>query len=100
MVGTPFCDAARPVCRARLTCPIAQSQYDQSVNTYSPDGKLYQVDYAYKAIENSGYVRAPLTGLKRLAEDTGSGPVAALPSVCDAAMESSSALRSSLRASC
>jgi 20S proteasome subunit alpha 7 len=30
------------------------SGYDQSVSTYSPEGKLYQVEYAEKAVENSG----------------------------------------------
>lgn len=30
--------------------------YDQSVSTYSPDGRLYQVEYAYKAIESAGCV--------------------------------------------
>lgn len=28
--------------------------YDQSVTTYSPDGKVYQVEFALKAIEKSG----------------------------------------------
>lgn len=30
------------------------SGYDQSVSTYSPEGKLFQVEYAYKAVESSG----------------------------------------------
>ncbi|KYR00107.1 20S proteasome subunit alpha-3 [Tieghemostelium lacteum] len=30
------------------------SGYDLSVSTYSPDGKIFQVDYANKAVENSG----------------------------------------------
>jgi 20S proteasome alpha/beta subunit len=29
-------------------------QYDQSVSTFSPDGKLFQVEYAMKAIESAG----------------------------------------------
>jgi len=28
--------------------------YDYSCGTYSPDGKIFQVDYAQKAVENSG----------------------------------------------
>jgi len=28
--------------------------YDLSVTTYSPDGRLYQIEYAGKAVENSG----------------------------------------------
>ena len=29
-------------------------QYDQSVSTFSPDGKIFQVEYAQKAVESSG----------------------------------------------
>eukprot|EP01133_Synstelium_polycarpum_P008950 gene8950-10496_t len=34
------------------------SGYDLSVSTYSPDGKIFQVEYANKAVENSGTVVA------------------------------------------
>ncbi|GAM21893.1 hypothetical protein SAMD00019534_050680 [Acytostelium subglobosum LB1] len=34
------------------------SGYDLSVSTYSPDGKIFQIDYANKAVENSGTVVA------------------------------------------
>lgn len=30
--------------------------YDLSVSTYSPDGRLFQVEYANKAVEAAGYV--------------------------------------------
>jgi 20S proteasome subunit alpha 7 len=29
-------------------------QYDLSVSTFSPDGKVFQTDYAQKAVDNSG----------------------------------------------
>ena len=29
-------------------------QYDLSSSTYSPDGRIYQIEYASKAVENSG----------------------------------------------
>ena len=32
------------------------SQYDYSCGTFSPDGRIFQVEYAQKAVENSGYV--------------------------------------------
>lgn len=32
--------------------------YDLSVTTYSPDGRIFQVEYANKAVENSGCVLA------------------------------------------
>ena len=30
------------------------AQYDQSVSTFSPDGKIFQVEYAQKAVEAAG----------------------------------------------
>jgi 20S proteasome subunit alpha 7 len=32
-------------------------QYDLSVTTYSPDGKVFQTDYAQKAVDNSRWVK-------------------------------------------
>ena len=29
--------------------------YDLSASTYSPDGRIFQVEYANKAVDNSGY---------------------------------------------
>lgn len=37
------------------------SGYDSGVSTYSPDGKIFQVEYANKAVENSGTVIAVRT---------------------------------------
>lgn len=31
-------------------------QYDLSASQFSPDGRVFQVEYAFKAVENSGYV--------------------------------------------
>ena len=28
--------------------------YDQSTTTYSPDGRVFQIEYAAKAVDNSG----------------------------------------------
>lgn len=32
-------------------------QYDLSASQFSPDGRVFQVEYAQKAVENSGYVK-------------------------------------------
>jgi hypothetical protein len=32
------------------------AQYDASASTFSPDGRIFQVEYANKAVENSGFV--------------------------------------------
>lgn len=31
-------------------------QYDYSAGTFSPEGRIFQVEYAQKAVENSGCV--------------------------------------------
>ena len=31
-------------------------KYDYSCGTFSPDGRIFQLEYATKAVENSGYV--------------------------------------------
>ncbi len=32
------------------------AQYDLSTSTFSPDGRVFQTDYAQKAVDNSGRV--------------------------------------------
>ena len=34
--------------------------YDLSVTTFSPDGRVFQIEYAAKAVDNSGSVLLPL----------------------------------------
>jgi hypothetical protein len=35
-------------------------QYDLSASTFSPDGRIFQTDYAQKAVDNSGCGRRQL----------------------------------------
>jgi len=37
-----------------LICSLFQ--YDYSCGTFSPDGRIFQIEYAQKAVENSGFV--------------------------------------------
>ncbi len=34
-------------------------QYDISVTTFSPDGRVFQIEYATKAVDNSGWLCNP-----------------------------------------
>lgn len=40
--------------RIILKARAVPSQYDLSVSTFSPDGRVFQTDYAQKAVDNSG----------------------------------------------
>ncbi len=33
---------------------VLPAQYDLSTSTFSPDGRVFQTDYAQKAVDNSG----------------------------------------------
>lgn len=48
-------DAPDQVARPFTALP-ALPQYDLSTTTYSPDGKVFQIDYAQKAVDNAGCV--------------------------------------------
>lgn len=38
----------------RPVLPSLGLQYDLSTSTFSPDGRVFQTDYAQKAVDNSG----------------------------------------------
>lgn len=42
------------LCRIITSLSHDPMQYDLSVSTYSPDGKVFQTEYAQKAVDNSG----------------------------------------------
>ena len=39
----------------KINCNAVDWQYDLSVTTFSPDGRVFQIEYATKAVDNSGY---------------------------------------------
>ena len=39
--------------------------YDLSVTTFSPDGRVFQIEYAAKAVDNSGSALSFLSSLSR-----------------------------------
>ena len=39
----------------KINCKAVDWQYDLSVTTFSPDGRVFQIEYATKAVDNSGY---------------------------------------------
>eukprot|EP01033_Poteriospumella_lacustris_P004770 gene4770-3425_t len=41
---------------------MSGSGYDYSCGTYSPDGRIFQIEYALKAVENSGQTGMVVTG--------------------------------------
>ena len=75
-----------PCCR-RCACACARAvahrcslwrcvvQYDDSCATYSPDGRVFQVEYAQKAIEQSGYVEVVAWAQHRIRTATGAPPL-------------------------
>lgn len=62
MAGGPGRPQALPQSQQAITRPPplpwpSLPQYDQSVGTFSPDGRVFQTDYAQKAVDSSGCAR-------------------------------------------
>ena len=52
--------------RADSEIPAGGAQYDLYSTSYSPDGRVFQVEYAGKAVESSGCLSLALTRPPRL----------------------------------
>ena len=52
--------------------PSLFEQYDYSCGTFSPDGRIFQVEYAQKAVENSGWKQMDIASDYSNLEDSSS----------------------------
>ena len=74
-------DRIAALCIARFGC-----QYDYSVSTFSPNGRVFQVEYAAKAVEKSGSDDKQINTDRQLESGRNLAAIARYPSPCAAAL--------------
>ena len=46
----------------KLNIACSKEQYDRGVNTFSPEGRIYQIEYAFKAAQGFGQTSIAIRG--------------------------------------